>query len=93
MCANKKLSLNGNYNLVCGILARYIAPKGNVIPLRYIHVKKIFPNLSGIRREYNGEIGHWLNIPDGLDLNEYQLEARRTAGTLPEYTMPKKGVL
>ncbi|MFW9872236.1 MAG: hypothetical protein ACFFG0_03965 [Candidatus Thorarchaeota archaeon] len=91
ICKNKRLSINGNYNITCEALARYVAPKGRVIPLRYIHVRKIFPNLKHIRGGLNDEISFWLDIPSDLILTNQQRKMRLDFGYhLPEYTMPKK---
>ena len=70
VCLKRFRCATGHANKVCGLLAKYIAPKGTVIPFRYIHVKKILPNLMDVRWELNGVPGHWLNIPYNLTISK-----------------------
>ena len=64
-------------NILCDKLASYVAPKGNVIPLRYIHAKKFLKNLKDIRRDRGG---HWLNIPWWLTISDMIKKRRRDIG-------------
>ena len=56
-------------DIVCVELASYIAPKGNTIPLRYVHAKKFLKKLKQVRRGRNGfwlSVPWWLSMPDAI---------------------------
>ena len=91
ICLKRFRCSAGNPNKVCGLLARYLSPKSLVIPFRYIHVKKILPNLKHVRWEWNGKPGGWLNIPYSLTMSEYDKSRRLRDGVyIPQYVMSKK---
>lgn len=64
-------------NIVCVELVSYIAPKGNTIPLRYVHTKKFLKNLKQVRC---GRGGFWLNIPWWLTIPDAIKKRRKALG-------------
>lgn len=79
-CLTRAICAVRQANIVCRLLYNYLAPNGIVVPLRYIHVKKILPNLRHVRDEGWSERQGWLSISIWLTITEREKERRRKAG-------------
>jgi len=91
ICLKRPICSCGHPDVLCGMLAKYLQPNNQVIPLRYIHAKKILPKLKDVKWEWEGEIGGWLNIPYALTISDYDRRRRLEKGLyVPQYVNTKK---
>lgn len=75
-CISRAVCVSDKH-ILCIELASYIAPKGLVIPLKYIHAKKFLKNLKEVRR---GRDGYWLYVPWWLTVSDTIKKRRRDFG-------------